>query len=372
MPFYIYRAVLVLLSCLLIVSCTTIKGADELIEGKESYLKSNYHDAIDILTVGIEKNPGYWVFYLYRGLAYEKNNQYDLAKRDLSTAIELGPKAEKWYSKMPEKDCAKIYLKRGNIYHKEKSYELAIADYYKALSLDPKLTNAYYCRAEARDQLNKLSAAVEDYSKVVELMSGILSGIPDSDKWNVHFKRGSIYARLEDFDQAIDDFDRCIKINPGNENAYLYRASARLISSCDLSKILEDYYSVINIDSVDDDTRQSVYNQMAWILATADDEGIRNSDRAIAYAKKSVEIKSNCRNLDTLAVAFAGKGMFEEALNINKKAIKACKIEDPELVGAVEKHFYNFEKKKAIREKCPGVDVEWEQLEKWQKGLLNN
>jgi tetratricopeptide (TPR) repeat protein len=364
------RTIILFVSIFSITSCAPIKGADELIEGKRLYRRSDYNSAIETLTNGIKKNPGHWKFYIYRGSAYEETNQYDLAIEDLTTSLELIPKGSSYSNLIDE--WSRIYLVRGTIYHKKKMYDLAIADYEHAIKLDAKLINAYYCRAEAKEELNMLVAAVEDYTKVVELMSQYFSGIPESEKSKVFFKRGSVYARLENYAKAIGDFDQSIEKHPDTAvGSYIYRAAVRLVSNCDLVKILDDYYYLVDDIMLEDETRMVLYNQIAWILATASNKDIRNADKAVYFAKKSIEIQENCHNLDTLAVASAAKGDFKGALDAHKKAVKLCKSNNPEKVDVIHSHLKYYEENKPIRETCPGLGLELDQLKKWKHGKLN-
>lgn len=350
-----------------IFSCTPIKGAEELSSGKEYYRQSNHLLAIGRLTQGIEKNPTHWKFYLYRAKAYQSINKIDLAIIDLSKGLELISKIERWSSKLPEDEWALIYMRRGTLYHQKKQYEFAINDFNKALELYPQCTGAYFYRGVTKEKINLLSEAIEDYSKVIVMMSGIFSGISDSEKMRVYFKRGSIFLRLEKFEKAISDFDSAIKTNPTSaENAYLYRASTRLITSCNLKMVLDDYYSVINIRNIDNDTLQQTYNAIAWILATAENDKIRDGEKALGFANKALEIDKNFLNLDTLAVAYAECGKYQKAEDTAQKAMILCKTKNSELFIEIEKHMDIFLLKKPIRKKCPGFETELKQLRKWQ------
>ncbi|MBU1342567.1 MAG: tetratricopeptide repeat protein [Proteobacteria bacterium] len=404
MPKKIIKMVFVLLIITPILSCTVRKGWQELRAGKEYAKRSDYRRAIKKYSEMIEKNPDYWKVYVYRSVAYEEINKIDLAIVDLSSGLKLIPKIDKGYGKLPRDEWALIYVKRGTLYHKTNFYNKAIDDYDKALELDPQCIGAYFYRAGTKEKINQLSAAIEDYSKTVDMMSKLLSGISNSEKSMVYLNRAIIYrkqnkfdfaladhhraikidgsakaflsrgitlCKMENFEKAISDFDKSIKINPSDETAYIYRASTRLITNCDLKKILEDYYSVIGIRNIDDDTRQLVYNQIAWLLATAADDNIRDREKAVAYAQKAVGIKADCRSLDTLAVAFAGNGKYEDAINTHRQAIDICRSSNPELLSEVEKHLENYNLKKEFREDCPGVEIEKAQLRKWQSELYH-
>ncbi len=384
------------------LSCAPLTaGVKEFRDGKEYSKRLIFGEAVKKYSEAIKKNPDYWKFYVYRGEAYEKLNQIDLAIHDLSQGLKLIPNVDTWYGKLPRDEWATVYMRRGSLYHETNSYDQAIQDYNKALELDPQCVEAYFYRAVTKEKMNKLSESVEDYSKAINLMAKMMSNISGlmKDKvylnranvyrslnkldlaladnnqaieidgsWYAFFSRGTTHSKIGNLKEAITDFDKSIKIKP-SINAYLYRASVRLITNCDLKKVLEDYYSILDIVIIDSDTRHLVYNQIAWILATATDDDIRNSEKALEYAQRAVEIKSDCESFDTLAVALTGCGKFEEAINIHKQAIDLCKSNSPELLLEVEKHLENYKLKKSLRKECPGLEIEKEQLHKWQSEL---
>ena len=379
-------------------SCATGKGSKEREAGKKYYRQADYVMAVIKYSEAIKKNSDYWKLYFYRGIAYQKLNKIDLAIADLGTCLKLIPKSETWYGKMASDERALIYVRRGMLYHKKNEYKLAIDDYNEALELDSQTVGAYFYRGVTKGKMNLLSEAIEDYSKAVNMMSKILSGISDSEKIriyrnraklflkqgkadlalsdinsaleinpnsaNLYEKRGIIYAKIGAFEKAIHDLDKAIEIAP-SYNAYTWRAGVRLIASCDLKKVLEDYHSVIDMKNVNNDILLKVFNDVAWILATASDNAVRNPEKAAEYAKKSIAIKSDLGNLDTLAVAFAGCGKFEEAINTVNQAIDLCKSERSEALSELEKHLETFKLKKDLREECPARKQIQETLQTW-------
>ncbi len=65
-----------------------------------------------------------------RGLAFEKNGEYDRAIESYGKAIAALPSSVAYYN-------------RGNVYVRLQRYDQAVQDYRKAIELDPQYTEAY-------------------------------------------------------------------------------------------------------------------------------------------------------------------------------------------------------------------------------------
>ena len=86
-------------------------------------------------------------------------------------------------------------------------------------------------------------------------------------------------------------------------------------------------------------------NDLAWLLATADDKTLRNPEEAIALAKRACEItnRQNPVFLDTLAMAYASAGRYEEAVSTEEKALKiATALGDTNLCDIIQNHIADF------------------------------
>jgi len=75
------------------------------------------------------------------------------------------------------------------------------------------------------------------------------------------------------------------------------------------------------------------WNNLAWLLATVEDEVYRDPLRAVASALKAVELTGSrdADMLDTLAEAYFASGRFQDAVNAEQKALGAA--------GGDKKHF---------------------------------
>lgn len=371
-------------------SCATSKGSKERELGKKYYRQADYKNSIKYFSEAIKKNPDYWKLYYYRGLSYQNWGEIDRAIKDFSKVLKLISH---------KSTLADIYVIRGTLFYQKTEYESSIADFDKAIELHPENKGAYYYRAISKEAVGDYQDALKDYTRAINSASKFMSGISDTaiaqayvdradlyrklnklelaladnnkalsieETWVAFLSRGTTFAKMERFNEAITDFSQTLELNPLSETAYLYRASSRMLSDCDLTDILADYYALVAVETIDNETLHQGYNQIAWILATAEDDGIRDGKKALGYARKALELEHNLFNIDTLAVAWAEYGEYEQAIDTVKQAIALSKKDRPELLPDLETHLKSFLQKKPIREKCPGAKTELEQLRKWQ------
>ena len=94
-------------------------------------------------------------------------------------------------------------------------------------------------------------------------------------------------------------------------------------------------------------------NNLAWILATTPDDGLRDGKRAVTIAERicslNVEGKRG-EHLDTLAAAFAESGRFAEAVQAAEKAIPLARSEnDAAAARSMEARLVLYRQYKAFR-----------------------
>ncbi|HMB95486.1 MAG TPA: hypothetical protein VKK61_05555 [Tepidisphaeraceae bacterium] len=70
-------------------------------------------------------------------------------------------------------------------------------------------------------------------------------------------------------------------------------------------------------------TEPSIYNNLAWIEATASDAAMRDGPAAVEHARRAIALskEENPSNIDTLAAAYAEAGKFEDAIAAIEQAI---------------------------------------------------
>jgi tetratricopeptide (TPR) repeat protein len=111
----------------------------------------------------IELDPNFIESYIYRGGFYERNDDTDLAVKDLEIVV-----------KLCEGQCNRLYLaethrRLGELYMKRNDYETAVLDYTESVRLAPEIAASYSGRMAAYRKLERHELADLDRVKAVEL-----------------------------------------------------------------------------------------------------------------------------------------------------------------------------------------------------------
>ncbi len=188
--FSIIGIVIIILLLCGIVSCLT-PYENHLARGAIALKNGNYDEAIAEYTKLIEVAPNQATGYFWRGTCYYDIHQYDLAIKDLTTAIELRDSsldleynfrglalfakgdydsAISDFSKSIEINPNPLcYNHRGLAYHAKKYYELAIEDFSTAIGIAPRDERLYNNRADTYIEMGQISLAIADLRKTIEL-----------------------------------------------------------------------------------------------------------------------------------------------------------------------------------------------------------
>jgi TolB-like protein/AraC-like DNA-binding protein/Tfp pilus assembly protein PilF len=151
-------------------------------------------------------------FYL-RGK--EEQNKYE--ESIPSTRISLD-RANELYKKALEHDpsFARTYVGMAQVYWSKHYWETYLSTNFldsvltlanKALSIDDKLAEAYTTRGRYYDQKGMAEQAVEEYDKALKI---------NPNSWEVYYKKGELYA-YDDFVKAIDNYQKAASLNRGSE-----------------------------------------------------------------------------------------------------------------------------------------------------------
>jgi tetratricopeptide (TPR) repeat protein len=232
--------------------------------GVEALKAGDYDRAIACFDAALRRRPHDAAAYLGRGLAHARKGSREAAVGDLTQAIRLGP------------GNAMAYVRRGFTYSDMGEHEKAIRDYTEAVRLAPRDPKTYVLRAGSYQRTRQNARAVQDCTEALRLDPGYAAA---------HVARGIAYADGRDYERAARDYAEALRLDP------------RLAVA---------------------------YSRFAWLLATCPQDGLRDGDRALAYARKALHLRGgqDPHFLESLAAAHAEKGRFREAARWQLQALE--------------------------------------------------
>lgn len=168
-------------------------------------------------------------------------------------------------------------------------------------------------------------------------------------------KRAYAWLSKGNYDKAISDYDQAIRLQPGNAAFLNSRGFTWHMKSIDdkdrpacEDRALSDYAEAIRIDP----NNASAVNNRAWLWATSKADRCRNGKQAVEEATKACELTGwkNAGYLDTLSVAYAEVGNYEQAIQWQKKALEDPSYQKEEGQNAREKLALYGRKQQPFRE----------------------
>ena len=186
----------------------------------------DYRGAEQDCNSSISRNPFVVNSYQVRGLARVYQERYDDAIQDFRAGLRLDP------DNTALRHNLILCLARND--HKEE----AILATDTLLTLSPKYAPAMAMRSDLLWELGDSTGALEWVNKAIELNSY------DGDMLH---HRGVLMARMERYEEAEQDLDKTVYLNPGDAGAYITRAMIRYFRD-NLNGALADYDMSIMID----------------------------------------------------------------------------------------------------------------------------
>jgi tetratricopeptide (TPR) repeat protein len=163
-----------------------------------------YDEAIAEFTRAIQISPNDARIYTDRGRVYHRMNRFPEAMEDFSKAIELAPKDYAGYSE------------RGAVQVSQNQMEAALADLNKALELKPGDIPTLRWRASAYRGLKQYDLAVQDYTAVLSESDRNASEQAKLAVADLSAKRGYTYSLMQQYENAIKDYNEAIRLNPND------------------------------------------------------------------------------------------------------------------------------------------------------------
>ena len=323
-------------------------------------LSGKSEEAVKDLQGAVKADPDNPDAHEILGLALFMLKRPDDAVKSFSEAIRLSP------------DSALAYLRRAAVYGQMKKTKEALDDIEHVLKIDPNNAAALPLRAQVHQQAGDLKAARADLDEALKDHPGRIDALEF---------RAILSAGTGDYHQAIEDLEKLAQVAPNNPellsqlgmlyeankqprkaiekyNAALKQAPSQFLALrgradayLNIGKhadAVEGYNAALKIKPDD----EGVLNNLAWVLATSPDEGVRDGKRSLELgteAAKATEYKK-AFILSTLAAAYAETGDFDKAREWSKKAVEMGS-DDQETDDQLKKELSSYESNKPWREK---------------------
>lgn len=243
----------------------------------------------------------------------------------------------------------------GVAFLNDHKYDDALSSFQTCLRMEPH-------NAAALGASGVAYAAKGDTTNAINFFDQALQLRPDPV---TYLNRGNLYRSEGRFNEAISDFNACLRLDQTNTTAYLCRASAysylrkyekgiadinkalTLIPATDASTTVaalvmradawgnsqkydnarmdfEKAFSVLPSDL-------GLHNDYAWFLATCPDAAYRNGSKAVTLATLACNQTgwSQWQYVDTLAVAYAAEKDFAKAIDCEQRVLQVPNL-DPQ------------------------------------------
>ncbi len=262
-----------------------------------------------------------------RGVCRWRSDDLKGALADFDRAIELNP------------DFADAYADRGAFHRHAGRIDQAFRDLSKAVALNPQHAQAWYNRALTQWNRGVPAVVVEDLTKAIELVPQYADAL---------FARGMMHNDLGKGELALQDLQLATELSP--QRADFHGALGQvLMQQSQPATALEHYRETLTLKP----DWHEVANELAWRLATLEDDDLRNGAEAVELAEKVCEATGyqQAASLDTLAAAYAEAGDFDRAIETAKRAIAQVESAGNETVAAaMREHLRSYQAGQPCRE----------------------
>jgi tetratricopeptide (TPR) repeat protein len=186
----------------------------------------------------------------------------------------------------------------------------AIGEYRQALRINQDYSLAHNNLANALVAQGKLDEAVGEYREALR-----------SNPSNVeaHSNLGNILLQLGNPDEALSHLREAVRIAPEFYMAH-FNMGHVFLRRGDLSAAIQQLQDAVRLRP---DWAPALID-LAWLLATAPDDMLRDGSRAVRLAERAVDLtgRREAGALDALAAAYAEAGLFDRALETAQTALQ--------------------------------------------------
>jgi tetratricopeptide (TPR) repeat protein len=166
--------------------------------GEEFHRTLNYEDAIEQYTKAIDLDPDLERAYINRAQVYAQMGDHELAARDFDRA------------QVFNKNDHELYYLSGKEWHLQGNNQIALAKINQAIMRKGNFLEAYQLRASLYMELEQYDNALDDYLKCIRL--------EDDEKG--YYNLAQVYEKLEMYKEAEESYNKSIAKNKRIPDTY--------------------------------------------------------------------------------------------------------------------------------------------------------
>ena len=187
-------------------------------------------------------------------------------------------------------------------------FDEAIENYYKAIQINPNFSVALDNLGLALSAKGRFDEAIENYRKAVRINPNFSVALDNL---------GVALAARGRFDEAIENYRQAIQANPDHPETFFHLGMILGQLGRDREAVAQ-YQEALRLNP----NLAGALNNLAWVLATSSDAGLRDGAEAVRLAGRACELTQYREPLflGTLAAAYAEAGRFPEAVTTAEKA----------------------------------------------------
>jgi serine/threonine-protein kinase len=245
----------------------------------------------------IRLKPDFVVARTNLGNALRVQGRLDEAVAEYGEAIRLKP------------DYSEAHDNLGIALNLQGKLEEAVAEYREAIRIKPDFAGAHDNLGRALAKQGKLQEAVAEYREAIRIK-------PDSA--NAH---NDLCLALRDqgkTEEAIAECREAVRLKPDFAEAH-YNLGLTLSERGKLEEAIAEYGEAIRINP----SYAFAHNNLAWLLAQQPDPNRRNLPKALAHARKAVELEpKDGTNFNTLGFVEYRSGNLDSARKALESSMK--------------------------------------------------
>jgi protein O-mannosyl-transferase len=208
------------------------------------------------------------------------------------------------------KDNALARLNLGAAFEENGKSAEALAQYQQAVALNPQRDEADNNIGKLLYEMNRSQEALGYCLKAVEL---------NPKRASSHNSLGLVLVELNHFDDAMSQFSEAAHLD-ANYAAPRFQTGRTLLKLGRNAEAMPFFHEALQIEP--DNFQMLIY--VARVLASDENQQIRNGDEALALADRANKLAGGAQPvaLDTLAMACAETGRFDDAVQTQQQAVK--------------------------------------------------